>query len=321
MWRSSRAIVAATFLAPAVVAAAAAGSSVTLHSDGAVVERELSARSSFVECKLPAGVKEGSLRVTPAAGVAIDRVEVVSDEPKNTPKKLESLRERRRQLEDRLKALETKEEIFTAAAKSQSGKAPRKTKTNPDPMVTIRQGTQYAVSQLEEVYRARRLAEDELKKLDAALSAGAHGGKGATARIWIKEKSGRVRVAYFLPDTRWKPIYDLRVPSREGNAVLTLRAGLPPVEQETSVAVSVGNETIPVSTRQSQPEVKRFTLPVTVVPNGSGPRGTFSVSVANNAAVSLPAGDVSCYVDGIFVGKADFPATVPGEKAVITNLR
>ena len=66
-----------------------------------------------------------------------------------------------------MQALEAKETVFKAAAKSQSGKAPRKTKTNPDPLAGVRQATEYAIAQLESVYRARRMAESDLNSVEA----------------------------------------------------------------------------------------------------------------------------------------------------------
>ncbi len=64
---------------------------------------------------------------------------------------------RRDALGDRLKALNAREAIFKSAAKSQSGKAPRKSKTNTEPLTAVRQGTEFAIAQLENVYHARRM--------------------------------------------------------------------------------------------------------------------------------------------------------------------
>jgi hypothetical protein len=68
-------------------------------------------------------------------------------DPGKGEKELDTLLEQRNRLGDRLQALETREEIFKSATKSQSGKAPRKTRANPDPMLTIRQGTEFAIAQ------------------------------------------------------------------------------------------------------------------------------------------------------------------------------
>ena len=70
-----------------------------------------------------------------------------------------------------LQALATREEIFKSAAKSQGGKAPRKSKANPDPMQAIRQGTEFAIAQLEAVYTSRRRTEQEIRRIDSRIAA------------------------------------------------------------------------------------------------------------------------------------------------------
>ncbi len=110
--------------APAVAAPA----KVTLYLDGARVEREADAVKGEVGVSLPPGMAAGSLRVKPLQGAAIAGVEIESAPPSpKTEKEIARLTARREALADRLKALEVKEEIFRAAAKSQSGKAPRAT--------------------------------------------------------------------------------------------------------------------------------------------------------------------------------------------------
>jgi len=84
----------------------------------------------------------------------VERVELLPCQvPERRQKELDALIEQKNRLEDRMKALDTREDIFAAAAKSQSSKAPRKTKANPDPLASVRQGTDFAIAQLEAVYR------------------------------------------------------------------------------------------------------------------------------------------------------------------------
>ncbi|HEY5973154.1 MAG TPA: hypothetical protein VIU41_00290, partial [Geobacteraceae bacterium] len=148
----------------------ASARTVTIYLDGAIVEEEVTARKGYLELALPAGLAAGSLRLKPVGEGRLRRVVMVPGKPdRKLDKELTSLNERRDLLKDRMRALSTREEIFKGAAKSQSGKAPRRSKTNPAPLSTIKQGTDYALAQLEEVYTARRRTEKELRGLDERL--------------------------------------------------------------------------------------------------------------------------------------------------------
>ena len=99
---------------------------ITFYRDGALFQQEISAVKGVISASLPAGLLEQSLTVVPAPGTTIIGVETYKTASDNKiDKELETLTEQRRRLEDRLLALETREAIFTSAAKSQSGKAPR----------------------------------------------------------------------------------------------------------------------------------------------------------------------------------------------------
>ena len=87
---------------------------VTYYSDGAVIEPDEIATKGFIEIPLPAGMLDGSLRIRPARGTAIQRVDLVTarkDSDKGE-KGLDVLLEQRSRLGDRLLVLETREEIF-----------------------------------------------------------------------------------------------------------------------------------------------------------------------------------------------------------------
>ena len=51
--------------------------SVTFYSDGALVESEASATKGMIEIPLPARTIEGSLRIKPANGTSLLRVDIV----------------------------------------------------------------------------------------------------------------------------------------------------------------------------------------------------------------------------------------------------
>jgi hypothetical protein len=124
---------------------------------------------------------------------------------------LDALLEQRSRLGDRLRALATREEIFKSAAKSQSGKAPRKTKTNPDPMQAIRQGTEFAIAQLEAVYTSRRRTELEIRRIDGRIAAAKVSGRGPEniVRIHVAPVRGRITARYAVAGLAWTPRYDI----------------------------------------------------------------------------------------------------------------
>ena len=116
----------------------AAATRVTLYLDGGRVETEVTALKGYVEVPLPQGMAAGSLRVRPLDGASLARVEIVPALPdRKVEAEVARLTERKNHLTDRLKALDVREEIFRAAAKSQSGKAPRKSKNNREPLEEV----------------------------------------------------------------------------------------------------------------------------------------------------------------------------------------
>jgi len=146
-----------------VIPAGATSRTVTLYLNGARFENEFSTAGGLIEVSLPAAMQDGSLRVKPLDGALIEHVEIVQARPDpKRIKELEKLADRRNAIMDRLRALEAKEAVFKAAAKSQSAKAPHKTKSNPEPLASVRKGTEYAIAQLEGVYRTRRMVESDL---------------------------------------------------------------------------------------------------------------------------------------------------------------
>jgi N-terminal domain of unknown function (DUF4140) len=309
-----------SFVCMLAAPALAAGKTVTLYLDGARVESEAVAAKGYLEVSLPAALLPGSLRVKPVAGT-IDRLEIVAVPlPPKRAKELATLTERRNQLEDRLKALTTREEIFTSAAKSQSGKAPRKSKSNPEPLAAIRQGTDYAIAQLEAVYHARRRTENELKSVGKRLEAEKKVGNvgGSIARVWLTGKEGKVNVSYLVADLRWTPCYDFRL-KREGEAEVSLRAMLPQLakgpaivvvpaalaDASSTAAMNVGEEPLP--------RIALFTLPIEKEQFSASSQPALSFLLRNSSQVKLPAGEAACYRRGEYQGRVQFRGLAPGE--------
>lgn len=296
--------------------------SITCYLDGGVVSQAVVVVKGYAEVLLPGGMLAGTLRVKPQGEAVIAKVQTVPAkvDPK-AEKALASLDERRDALGDRLKALEVREEIFTAAAKSQSAKAPRKSKTNPEPVTAIKQGTDFALTRLEEVYRARRATEKELKGLDvkrAELARKANVG-GSIARIWLQGKSGSVTVEYAVTDAAWKPVYDLRLDGT-GTVVITLRALLPEAEPSTAffvVPARLTSSGIASGARLSASgeygSIATYTLPV-VAAEPASPLVPLALTLTNATTQLLPSGDASCYWKGEFWGTVLFPGLSPGDR-------
>lgn len=300
----------------------AAETRTTLFLDGARIDVAASISDGYLQLPLPPALVSGSLRVRPLGNITIDRVEIVpapTDGKKGV--KLDKLTQRKEQLEDRLKALETREEIFTAAAKSQSGKAPRKSKNNPEPVAAIRQGTNFALSQLEEVYQARRKAEKELTLIRSRLDTLGKGDNkySATAKIWTRGKAGKVHISYLISDLNWKPSYDFRI-EREGELVVTQKAVYPTNSKISAVDVIPALTTdVSASPRLhvgagAQSIVGSWQFPLENLLHKKTAQETVSYHFTNTSKVFIPAGDAACFYKGEYFGRFRFNGLGPGEK-------
>jgi hypothetical protein len=311
----------------AVLAAPAESRSVTFFSDGALVELEATASKGPIEIALPAAMIEGSLRIRPAGGTSIQRVDIVAArvDPATGEKELDALLEQRSRLGDRLQALATREEIFTSAAKSQSGKAPRKTKANPDPMQAIRQGTEFAIAQLEAVYTSRRRTEQDIRHIDRRIAAAKNNGRRpeTIARIYVAPARGRVTARYAVAGLGWTPRYDLYLDGSDTSQMqlsglfsgafsgYLLQASLSPLaERDTARVFPVG----------SGPTAKLagFRLPVSEARFGTGLPGSFSCVLKNSERLHLPGGDANLYKSGEYVGRFRFEGISSGRTRVIS---
>ena len=306
----------------------AGSKTVTFFSDGVVVEIEATAAKGIAEIPLPAGIMEGTLRISPLKGTTIQRVDLIPARREvKQEKELDLLREQRSRLEDRLQALTTREEIFKSAAKSQSGKAPRKTKSNPEPMQSIRQGTEFAIAQLEAVYTARRRTEQEIIRLDARISATRKGKSGVEtiARVTTTSSNGKIKARYIPAGPGgWTPRYDLRL-NGDGNANLTLYGHLP--DSFGSVLLQASPVTLSDSTTARSITVNpnllaRFAdyrLPASEEQFEDGLRSSFSCIVTNPGPAYLPAGVAAIYRKGEYRGEVRFKGISSGRSRKISS--
>ncbi len=305
--------------------AGAAEKRVTLFLDGARVEQSHAANGGFLEISLPAGMKPGSLRLVPQGATRIERVDVVPARlPLRVERELARLVERRERLQDRLQALKTREGVFTAAAKAQSGKAPRKTKTNPEPLQSIRKGTDFALAQLEEVYSARRSVEKEMAVLtgkESALRKEGNAG-GSVARVWLSGRNAGIRAIYLQSDLSWTPRYAIRL-GAEGTAEVTIHPRLPAMAKGTSLSVALsalgagGEAAGPLPVRDDFSTVATMRLPVQLRQGGSDDLSRLALTMTNSTATTLPGGDAACFREGVYTGGARLTAIPPRESREI----
>lgn len=314
-----RVLLVAAIVLFAASSAVAATKSVTFYLDGTRVESSLPAPKGYLELPLPGNYIPGSFRVRPIGQGSVTRVEMSPAAPDpGADREMKDLVERRRILEDRLKALEVRQEIFTSAAKSQSSKAPRKTKTNPHPLETIRKGTDYAVAQLEEVYRGRRKAEEGLRAIDARIAALKKEGGigGSVARVWLSGKGGAV-YSYLTNGAGWTPVYDFRL-GGNGMVEVTVKAQLPRATRDkTSVVPSrmadakAGFAPVPISGTLAT--VARYNMPVEREEALPVPQGGVKFTFRNTTGETLAAGAGACYMKGEYVGHVSFAGSSSGE--------
>ncbi|NTV48742.1 MAG: DUF4139 domain-containing protein [Geobacteraceae bacterium] len=298
----------------------------TFYRDGALHQMEVAAVKGATDLPLADGLLEQSLKVFPAPGTTILGVDIRRSEAGRTPdKELETLAEQRRRLEDRLQALETREAIFTSAAKTQSGKAPRKSKTNPDPMQAIRQGTDFAIAQLEAVYTARRRTNQEIHKIDAHIAKTKKGSRSlaSSVRIAVTPPRGKVTIHYATAEHGWQPEYNLYL-NGDGTARLQLSAKISGKSGEHQVLVSSGSifDSTPATAMTphagSSAILASYKLPLTDERFGDGIFNKFSGTITNPSMEYLPPGDSGFYRNGVYLGKFRFEGLSTGRSRVIS---
>ena len=307
------------------VPAAASTTRITYYLDCARVESVVTAVKGRVDISLPRGMEADTLRLKPLQGATISRVDFSTPLPdRKVAQEMARLRERKETLTDRLKALDVKEEIFKAAAKSQSGKAPRATKSNREPLQNIRRGTEFALVQLEDVYRARRKAENELKSVEGRLSSLGDAGNsgGRTVRVTLAGKDGRVAVSYIHPGLKWTPSYDFRLNAyNEVEVVMrALLSGSGKGEGAAVVPALLSDATAqqPISiVPDGMAQIAVFTFPLEKETYSPSPISSLSFSFRNRSVMSLPPGEATCYWQGEYVGKIRFCGCLPGEAKLL----
>ena len=276
--------------------------SVTFYLDGARVEQESAAVNGYLEHTLPDSITPGSLRVKPLGGGSVLRVELVpADRDRRRAREIARLEERKGELQARMQALSSREDIFSAAAKSQSGKALRKTKSNPDPLGSLQQGTDFALVQLDSVYRSKHKCQSALDGVERELAAARKG--AALARIWLS--GGRARVSYLVSNEHWTPCYDFRW-SGDASGELVLHARLPQPEKGVHYLVSHGTSAQGLAARPVRgdfPTLSRYPLTLQGATRTVEPPRSFAFS---RVEAGLPPGEAAAFWRGEYLGSGRF---------------
>lgn len=289
--------------------ASGAQKSVTLYLDGARVELDAAAVNGYLEYALPESFTPGSLRVKPLGGGSVLRVELVpAERDRRRAREIAGLEARKDELLDRMQALSSRQEIFSAAAKSQSGKSPRKTKANPDPVASMRQGTEFALTQLEAVQRSKRNCGRLLDALELKLAAARKG--AAVARVWLSGRSARL--SYLTSGERWIPNYDFRW-SGDASGELVLHARLPRAEKGVQYQVSAGTVAQGLAAKAARGEFTTLSrYPLTLTSGARSPYPPLSFAFSRVEA-GLPPGEAAAYWRGEYLGSGRFAGAGAGE--------
>jgi hypothetical protein len=312
----------------AATADAFSGRALTLYLDGAQVEQRESARKGYLEIIIPPGAVKESLRISPGKGVEILRVVTIPLKPgKSVENELLKLAEREDILNDRLKALSVREDIFKSAAKSQSAKAPRRTKTNPEPLSTIKQGTDYAITQLESVYHAKRKTEKELAQIAdrrARIGKSEQSG-GAVARVWTTPASGSVTASWIQGDRSWQPVYQLRIDGNDKAFVTMMSPGVTLAKGETAdLALSLvksGGAPLKFRYEGEWASLRREEFKAVDTINTEPTSSLLTINLANLSGINFPPGEISCFRRGVYIGSARFPGAEAGKQVVVSCSR
>lgn len=275
---------------------------VTFYLDGARVEDEVPAVKGYLEYRLPESAVASSLRVKPGGNGKVLRVELLPPErDKRTAREIAALEERKKDLQERMQTLSRQEDLFSAAVKAQSGKAPRKSRTNPDPLESLQQGTAFALRQLDAVYRSERKCLRSIDEIDRRLAAAKRG--GSLARVWLT--GSKATLSFLLGNRQWSPSYDFRWTGERGGELL-LHARLPAPEKRVLYLVSNGtlSEGAPaVAVRGEYPVIASY--PLTLESGGNSQQRPISFTFKRIEA-ALPPGEASAFWQGEYLGSGRF---------------
>lgn len=288
----------------------------TIYCDGILITEEVNVVKGVAELTLPLPLKEHGLRVKPLGGGSIELVELPPYKVSAKQQKmLEQLKEQKNRLQDRLKTLADKESIFTAAAKSQSSKTPRPTKTNPNPMAAVRQGTDFAMAQLEAVNTDRRQTLQRLETLEKTFIEQQQTVAGTTVRISASAK--KLLVTALLEKKGWTPAYDLHL-QKDGNIIISLIAIIPVFAEGYTLQVADKSladyqaATIRTAKASDRVVIRQWQTSVEQLQISQSPLTSCQFTLKNLTDAHFSTGEATIYLENEYLGQVTLPDTEPG---------
>jgi len=191
-------------------------------------------------------------------------------------------------------------------------------KTNPEPLSTIRQGTDYAITQLESVYQSQRKVNRELKLLEEkrakVLRDDQTGGK--VARVWLSPSTGVATATYIQSDRTWQPRYEIRATGAD-KARLSIFPGEISLNRGENVRVNLaalgsGSRTLSWQYRENDRPLVEMDLPASRKLESAGAVPVEKLALSNTTGMAIPQGEFSCYSDGVYQGSGRLALLEPG---------
>lgn len=290
-----------------------------LFLDGARIQRDVPVRNGYLEFSVPEAMVANSLRIKPLGAGTIIRVDSLPSAGATSDRTSATLQGKCDALRDRLRVLADREVIFRAAAKSQSGRALRRTKTNPEPLELVRTGTWFALGNLEAVQNQQRRLERELAALESSLNSGGGTAGGRIVKVWLSPAGRSVRVTYLVKGQGWQPRYEFRL-AGTGKAETLVRAKLPPVPANAAAAVvpwsiadGLRSDFSPWPVSADHAVVASYHLPLQGEELMRGAVPTLSLTLDTASGTVLPPGPADGYWQGEYLGTVTFPGSrTPG---------
>jgi hypothetical protein len=193
-------------------------------------------------------------------------------------------------------------------------------------MQAIRQGTEFAIAQLEAVYTSRRKTEQEIRRIDGRIAAAKASGRGPetlVARVYVSPARGKVTARYAVTGGGWTPRYDMYLDG--SNSAQVHLSGLfngafPGYLLLASPSAMAERDTAHVYPVNSGPSARlaSFRLPVSEARFVSGLQSSFSCVLKNSEPMHLPGGDANLYKSGEYIGRFRFEGLSSGRSRAIS---
>ena len=192
-------------------------------------------------------------------------------------------------------------------------------------MQAIRQGTEFAIAQLEAVYTSRRKTEQEIRRIDSRIAAAKATGREPehAVRIYVSPSNGRVTACYALAGQNWTPRYDMYLDGSSSQLYMSgaFSSAFPGYLLQVSPSALAKRDSARVFPVNPGPaaRIAKFQLPVAEAHFGAGLQNSFSFVLNNSEKLDLPGGEANLYKSGEYVGRFRFEGISSGRSRVISR--